>query len=156
MTKMLLGIMVMSLLTATSCKKTPDPGGSWTFEGNTYFVGDCSAGANGALNANNINANNTLSWGSVSVYFHDSLPTVAGTYAVVKYPPAAGKISFGLSTFANTYTYGSTGGNGAETANVKIVNGLVNVYGSGITMLNSDTALGSDSSALYLNITQTQ
>jgi hypothetical protein len=76
---------------------------------------------------------------------------MAGTFYVVKYPPAANQVSV---TTTNLYevNYVSTGGNGAETVKVTISNGLISVSASGIEMLNASG--GTDSSALYFNITE--
>jgi hypothetical protein len=155
MTKILIGILVISLVAVCSCTKSPDPGGSWTFQGGTYYVTGCNAGAGGTLSASNVNNNNanTYSYGTIGLNFYQSLPTAAGTFAVVKYPPAANQVAI---TTVNQYqvNYVSTGGNGMETVKVSIgSNGLVNVSGSGIEMLN---ASGGDSAALSFDITQTQ
>jgi len=154
MAKTLTAILLICLLAFTSCKKSPDPGGSWTFQGGTYDVAGCNAGGGGTLNASNINNTNTYSYGTIGLNFYQALPTAAGTFKVVKYPPAANQVAI---TTMNQYqvNYASTGGNGTETVNVTVAsNGFVSASGSGIEMLNASG--GTDSSTLSFNITQTQ
>jgi len=157
MPKILLGVLVISIVTLNSCKKGPDPGGSWTFQGSTYYVAGCEAGGGGALIASNANANNQYTYGTIEFNFHGQLPTTAGTYTVVRFPPADGQValSVGIDGSSPAINYNSTGGNGAETVNVSIgSNGFINVSGSGIEILNASG--GTDSSSLSFNITQTQ
>jgi hypothetical protein len=53
MSKTLPGILLISILIFESCKKGNDPGGSWTFQGSTYYVAGCDTAAGGALTASN-------------------------------------------------------------------------------------------------------
>ena len=153
----LIGIFFLALLTFSSCKKSPDPGGSWTFLGTTYYVAGCDTAAGGSLNASNANGNNTYTYGTIGVRFHGRMPATAGTYTVVKFPPADGQaaITVGINGSFPTTNYNSTGGNGAETITVSLgSNGLINVSGSGIMMSNASG--GTDSSTLSVNITRIQ
>lgn len=156
MIKTITAILITALLGLASCKKSPNPGGSWTFQGVTYYVSGCSAGAGGTLNANNVDNNNasTYTFGTLGLSFYQALPTTAGTFTVVKYPPALNQVAI-TTTNQSQVNYVSTGGNGLETVKVTIAsNGFINVSGSGIEMLN--TAGGADSTVLSISITQTQ
>ena len=155
MLKTITAILFIALL-ALSCKKNPNPGGYWTFQGITYYVSGCSAGSASTLNASNVNNNNasTYSFATIGLNFYQALPATAGTFTVVKYPPAANQVAI-TTTNQSQVNYVSTGGNGTETVKVTIgSNGFINVSGSGIEM--SNTGGGADSSALSINITQTQ
>jgi len=154
MTRIFSAILAMGLLTIYSCKKSSDPGGSWSFEGVTYDVTGCST-AYYTLNASNVNNNNPYSYGAIGINFHSALPGSSGVYTVVKNPPAANQVSVQMIIYGplGQVSYMSTGGNGAEAVNVSVAkNGFLTVSGSGIEMWDGST----DSSALYLNITQTQ
>jgi hypothetical protein len=156
MSKTLTFILVTCILVFASCRKGASPGGYWTFQGSTYYVAGCDSVA-GSLNASNANANNQYTYGTIGVDFYKALPATAGTYTVVKFPPAAGQvaITIGIDGSSPAINYNSTGGNGMETVKVSIgSNGFVNVSGSGIQMYNASG--GTDSSALTFNITQTQ
>ena len=157
MPKTFTGIFVITMLILASCKKNSDPGGSWTFLGTTYYVAGCDTASGGSLNASNANGNNNYTYGTIGVSFHGRIPTTAGTYMVVKFPPTDGQaaITVGINGSYPTTNYNSTGGNGTETVKVSIgSNGLINVSGSGIVMSNASG--GTDSSTLSLNITRTQ
>ena len=156
MIKTITAILITALLGLASCKKSPNPGGSWTFQGVTYYISGCSAGSGGTLNASNVDNNNanTYSFGTLGLSFYQALPATAGTFTVVKYPPAANQVAI-TTTNQNQVNYVSTGGSGMETVKVTIAsNGFINVSGSGLEMSNASG--GTDSSALSINITQTQ
>jgi hypothetical protein len=142
--------------TAMSCKKGgAGAAGSWSFLGGTYNASSC-AGSHGILTASNINNDNAYTYGTINCNFYGSLPTTSNTFIVVPYPPlAANQMSVSIFIYGATTNYKSTGGNGAETVNVKVAsNGYLNVAGSGIEMLNASG--GTDSSALNINLTQTE
>jgi hypothetical protein len=150
MKKTILGILTMSVLLATSCKKaSSNPGGSFTFKSVSYPVNTCAPDYQnpGTLLVDN-NAATTLN--QVELYFYNALPAAGGPFLIVAATPtAANQIEINMSgSFGN---YIATGGNGSQTVSVSVSNGKVSVLGSGI-MMNS----GVDSSALSLNVTQTQ
>ena len=130
MAKTLTAMLVISILTLASCKKSTESGNSWTFQGTTYYVSNCDS-ARGILTASDINANNYYTYSTIAIYFYISLPTAAGTYAVAKFPPAANQVSIivGIDGSSPAINYNSTGGNGTETVNVTVSNGLVTASG---------------------------
>jgi hypothetical protein len=157
MRKGLFIVISVCLLISTSCNKGgPGAAGFWTFQGNAFDAASCS-GAFGQLNASNANNNNEYNYGTITCQFHQTLPAKGGTYTVVVYPPQdSTQVSVGLTIDGgNMIAYSSTGGGGSETVKVTVNNGLVSVIGSGIMMLNT-SGQGTDSSALSININQTQ
>ena len=157
MRKGLFIVISVCLLISTSCNKGgPGAAGFWTFQGNAFDAASCS-GAFGQLNASNANNNNEYNSGTITCQFHQTLPAKGGTYTVVVYPPQdSTQVSVGLTIDGgNMIAYSSTGGGGSETVKVTVNNGLVSVIGSGIMMLNT-SGQGTDSSALSININQTQ
>jgi hypothetical protein len=156
MKKVIFGIIVLSLIFTTSCKKNTNPGGSWTFKSTTYSTTIC-VGDPGQLSASNGNASNNNTYSMLYVYFYTAaLPTTAGTYTVAygNAPNSASQVGIELTTGGNANDYSSTGGNGTQTVSVTVSNGKVSISGSGIMMYN--TVNPSDSSALNFNITQLQ
>ena len=111
------------------------------------------------LQAGNSTASNFSSYSVLTLSFPgSSLPATGGTYTVVNQnnsPYTAGQVGILVTTDGTSQiTYGSTGGNGAQTVSVTVSNGKVSVTGSGIMMDNSLRT--SDSAALNFNITQLQ
>ena len=157
MRKGLFIVISVCLLISTSCNKGgPGAAGFWTFQGNAFDAASCT-GSYGQLNASNANNNNEYNYGTITCQFHQTLPAKGGTYTVVVYPPQdSTQVSVGLTIDGgNMIAYSSTGGGGSETVKVTVNNGLVSVIGSGIMMLNT-SGQGTDSSALSININQTQ
>lgn len=155
MKKTIFAITVLALVFASSCKKSSNPGGSWTFKGTTYTT-TTSIGSANTLTVSNASTSNLTSFGEVVLYFNGSaLPTTGGSFTVVNGSPASStQVSIMASTGGGTATYGSTGNGSNQTVTVSVSGGKVSVSGSGIELVNSTTP--SDSSALTLNVTQLQ
>jgi hypothetical protein len=153
MKKTILGLMVLSLVFATSCKKSSTSSNNWSFKGTTYPTTTCV----GSAAASTLQAISTSPASTLQVYFYSGLPTstTPATYTVVNGTPnSATQVEIGFGT--GTSQYLSTGGNGSnQTVSVSVSSsGKVTVTGSGIELDNAATP--SDSSALTLNLTQTQ
>jgi hypothetical protein len=147
-------MLLLSLVVISSCTKSSNPGGSWTFKSTTYDATSCSAGS-GELYVTNSTASNSATFSSLSIYFYNNVtPTANGTYYVNRHPASADQINILLSIVGGTTNYTCTGGNGTQTVSVTVSNNKLSVSGSGITLSNDQNA--SDSSALNFNITQLQ
>ena len=156
MRKGLFIIISVCLLISTSCKKSgPGPAGFWTFQGSTFDASSCSGGI-GILTASDLNNNNPYTYGTIECQFYHNLPAKGGTFTVAPYPlHDSTQIAISLTIDAGNVNYNCTGGGGTETVNVTVKNGYLSVIGSGIEMVNA-SGQGVDSSALTININQTQ
>jgi hypothetical protein len=154
-------IIIMGLLILASCKKNNPvisyPYGSWSLNNTTFKVTSCTADTAGA----DLMAQDSLIGNpncNLIVYFNTALPAVSGAYTVANLNtlPAAGQVSIGVGYSAPSVlnNYISTGGGGNQKVNVTVSGGKISISGTGIEMVN--TGLGTDSTALTFNITQTQ
>ena len=154
-------IVILSMMFFASCKKSSPaisyPNGSWSLNNTTFKVTSCTTDSAGidlvALDSLTGNASC-----NIIVYFNGALPAVSGTYTVANQNtlPAAGQVAVGVGYAAPSVlnNYISTGGGGGQKVSVTVSGGKISISGSGIEMVN--TGLGSDSTALNFNITQTQ
>jgi hypothetical protein len=154
MKKIILGSIVLSLIFAASCtKKTTYAGGSWTFEGDTFYVANC-AGIGNTLVASSSANSNINTFGNLGIVFPgSSLPRTSGTYTVVDTTPLAMQVNITATTGGvNDTLYTATGGNGSnQTIAVTVSNGIVSVSGTGIEIYTNNAGV-IDSSALSFNI----
>ena len=112
MKKALFGLLVLTLIFATSCKKSSTSSNAWTFKGTTYSV-YTSTNTAGAITYSSINPA-----GELTCTFSATSP-VAGSYSIVSSNsfPTATQVNF---TFTNgTVSYGSTG-SGNQMATVTV------------------------------------
>ncbi len=156
MRKGLFIIISVCLLVTASCKKSgPGPAGFWTFQGSTFDAASCT-GAYGQLNASNTDNTNPYTYGTIECQFYHSLPTKNGTFTVAPYPlHDSTQVAISLTIDGGNVNYNCTGGGGTQTVNVTVKSGYLSVAGSGIEMVNA-SGQGTDSSALTININQTQ
>ena len=158
MKKVIFGMLVLSSVFITSCKKSSsNPGGFWTFKSTTYNATTCTAGT-GELDATNLTSSNTTTFSTFVVGFYNgTLPTTGGQYTVANNgtPTSSTQVGIQVSTDGTSgNTYESTGGNGTQKVTVSVSNGKVSVSGSGITVGNVMTS--SDSAGVNFSITQLQ
>jgi hypothetical protein len=156
MKKTIFAMLILGLVFASSCNKSNNPGGSWTFKGTTYNT-TTSAVSGADFGVNNLTTSNQSTYGGLTVSFFNALPTTAGTYTVVNGSPASATQVQVLTTTGGAAgnVYDATGGNGSnQTVSVSVSNGKLTVSGSGIEMYNVNNP--SDSSALNFNVTQLQ
>jgi hypothetical protein len=158
MRKLTIGIIIISLLLFTSCKKstglnTGTQGGYWTFESNAYYVTTTLTDIyRGVLNVNDQSPNNSTNFDQLQLNFGNN-PILVGSYTVVSGTPGAGqvKILFEQATTA-VVSYNATGGNGDQKVTITSANGKVTATGSGITLVNA--ANSADSSNVVFRVTQ--
>jgi hypothetical protein len=161
MTKAITSILIISLLIATSCRKSNTAatlqGGTWTFNAATYNATSCvAAPASAAINASGRSSANTF---TLSFNFLNGYPTSSGNYTVINGHNTS-TLPFSNLVMINATISGASSasyyssGSGTGSVSVDVVNGKLSLSGTGIEMLN--TANTSDSSALSFNITQTQ
>jgi hypothetical protein len=159
-------ITVICLLVVTSCQKTntnSGPGGSWTFNSNTYQAISCIIDStNFTLTASNTVTGGTYS--NIMVYFYDSLPDT-GSYTIVAQGNLTGgkqaSISLAYETSSVDTYYGSIVTENITTQQpivqkIKVTktNGKLGASGSGIFV--STTTVPFDTIPLSFNLIQTQ
>jgi osmotically-inducible protein OsmY len=152
MKKAIFGLTILILVYATSCTKSPNAGGSWTFKGLTYDVTTCAKVGNTLAASSSTNTNITT-FGGLVVYFPGtSLPTTSGVYAVVDTTPVGNQVNIAetINGTGSTLYWAGGASHGNPTVNVTVANGRVTVSGSNIIMLNDTSA--ADTGALTLNI----
>ena len=160
--------MVAAVFIVASCAKDKVPGlpsQTWTFRSITYNTVECFADTthnNLNLSANNGSVNDSSSYCAVVCYFHGAtLPTTNGTYTVALVNEltdsiTSTQVSFRLVLGGALSNYMSTGGNGKQTINVTVNNGMLNIMGNNIEMAHYNGSFATDSAALSFNIMQTQ
>ena len=142
MKKTTFGLLVLSVLVISSCKKNTTSN-SWSFKGTTYGQTTC-VGAAGQLTAASANPASTL-----IATFVSGLPTTGGTYTVVSNPVAANQVSLEILVTSTGDDYLSNRG----SVTLSVSGGKVSLSGSNINMSNT---VASDTTALNVNINQTQ
>lgn len=166
-------VLVLTMLLAASCSKNnsgyPSSSNSWTFKGTTYTTHVCADVGSMQFGSELFDTSTTGSYGSqIMINFTPAVyPVTSGTYTVVSSNYGSGNqfttgkqieinMFAGSSVIYNNNPYfSSTGGNGTnQTVQVTVSSGKISVNGTGIEMIN--TGNPSDSSALNINITQTQ
>ena len=171
MKKTILGLMVMVVMFAGSCKKNSSTNAapsanSWTFKNTTYIPTNVWQNINGGAGPGVLEVDDTtLAFGpSMYVYFAGHImPTMGGTYKVVS--ANYDQIDFSSSTakeigiifYLSGNAYYTTGGNGSnQNVTVSVSQtGKVSISGSAIEVDNlNGNSITSDSSALTLNATQ--
>jgi len=157
---------MICLLVLTSCQKPnndPGPGGSWTFNSNTYDAASC------VIDSTNftVSAYNTVIGGTYSnivVYFYDSLPDT-GSYVVAMPGNLSAhnqaSISLAYETSSVNSYYSSIISQNRTTKQpiiqkirVTRAGGKIGVSGTGIAI--SSIANPTDTIPLSFSITQTQ
>jgi hypothetical protein len=154
-------IIILSLLVFASCKKNSPaisyPYGSWSLNNTTFKVTSCTTDSAGAdlVALDSLTGNPSC---DIIVYFNSALPAASGSYTVADQGtlPAAGQVSITVGYAAPSVlnNYISTGGGGNQKVNVTVSGGKISISGTGIELVN--IGLGTDSTALTFNITQTQ
>ena len=150
MKKVIFGLFVMTLMFATSCKKSSNPSFSWTIKGTTYNQTTCTpVSALGELNAYSTSPASTL----YLTFFNNTLPTASNTFTVSNNPTAANQV---YVEFFNTSTgadYTATGNGTGQTLAVTVSSaGKISATGTNIQVANTTT--GTDTTTLNLNIAQ--
>ena len=141
MKKIITAIIAVSILLITSCQKNSSTtnAGSWTFKSNTYHAtfGGYILGALTAYTGDNIPT------GSLSFYFHDTIP-VAGTYTATNdystIPPLAGNVLVELTdtSLKNVYVIsGST----IPNVTVTVSGGKATITLPPVEVINVNTTL---------------
>ena len=158
---------MLAVLIIASCAKDKVPGlpsQTWTFKSLTYSTVECFTDT--THNNLNLSANNgsvtDSNYCAVICYFHGAaLPTSNGTYtvALVNEPTdsiTSTQVSFRLVLGGALNNYMSTGGNGKQTINVTVNNGMLSIMGNNIELAHYNSNYATDSATLSFNITQTQ
>lgn len=157
-----LGIIAMSLLMITACKKTSSTnlGGTWTFQTVNYTATSFATGY-GLITVTNQPTAYSTEYTTLTVNFYGGLPTqnsffTSGTFNVVKENKldSTDQVSLDLNiagASGNTL-YRSTGSGANQTVNVSVSNGKLTITGSGVELANVLNA--ADSAALNLDLIQ--
>jgi hypothetical protein len=156
MKKTLYGLVLAALLTTAACNKN-DPAlnvntsyGSWVFKSVTYGESACSYAGSGLLTATSPSSGSS----TLSVSFHDSLPTSSGPFTIVTSAPATATQAFvSLSVPGNLAAVYAPLSGGSMTVSVQ-ANGKLNLQGTSIQMLNN--YYPHDTASLTFDITQLQ
>lgn|GEM_PF-5881018 len=136
--------MMIGILAICSCTKTSTtagPAGYWNFLSNSFQAVSCTVNpATASLTGANSQTSNP--YGTFVVSFHDSLPTVGGTYTVVyaggSPKPQQVTITVGYFTSDTSIYYGSTGGDQQSQKVIVTVNkGKISLSGSNIEIINT-------------------
>jgi hypothetical protein len=140
-------LFIFALICVASCKKNSPAANSWSFKGAAYTTYNCTD-SSGILSDTSANA-------AILTLTFNSAPPAAGTYTVVSSPAnpsALAQMSILLTIGASSYL--SPSGRGKTVIVGVSSTGLVTVSGSGIELINTNVA--GDSSAITLNVSQTQ
>ncbi|MCW3125312.1 MAG: hypothetical protein JWO03_970 [Bacteroidetes bacterium] len=155
MKNILIGILAMSLLMITSCKKKDTvSGGSWSFKSKSYTV--TSAITNTADNAFVVISSGNNTYNQLFFSF-TTLPSADGSYTVVAGAPDSTGTQVGVAltlTTGSTYVSTAYAPTTNTTANVTVANGIMKVTVPATDFAN--VADGTDHADLTATVNQTE
>jgi hypothetical protein len=152
MKKAFLAIIIVSLIFASSCKKTGSSAiiGTWMFRDTTYTA----VSAQGTVASNTLTAaNGSTTHPSTLNFIFGSYPTAGGTYQVVGLGGSATGNYVTLQMVNGTNSYSSTGRDGAQATVTVSAAGKVGVQVNSVEVINQ--VIGTDSAAIiYVTVNQ--
>ena|GEM_PF-3692680 len=153
MRKTIIAILLIALISATSCTKNGPPVNQWTFKGVTYKTTNCVPDSQSLTATHASISGGSSTYDIVSVTFPGgTYPIASGNYPVNAYSGNGVQIyaNFGGASGSNYFSNDGFG----RTIYIHVTpDGKLGMNCSGIMLFNAN---GTDSAVLDLSITQTQ